>query len=571
MQQVLTPEQFDEIRPHILKVPGLTQDGLWDQVSFPMWPAHEVVRNMPRQLMGRWQQGHGNIVSKTHGLEWRIFWLESTQLLREGSFNGDFLDSVGRLLASPHPQFNFIFRKDCYPVLSKKLGVVRISILIGNKNGRRVFSLNWWPNSGSVEASCKNPELRAAYLKEIRKLLASQLTELEFPGCRLSDWGVDVTEEDSEHLDFRRCWESALQLAWLRDELVKAPVFCHSGVPHDREWDFSPGFHQHWANLLEMVSPVVERWEGEFGFGWSGFPSVEPQWLEVASVAARLTANCGPIPIRLGDVVVPSAGRSRAALYAIRVPEGMLLSVKGGRMKLLDLLTLHFCVPWLQGVSPVPLPKKLDWTPVEPDSRRNPPVKFKRIPPFFMKPGPQDNRANIAQAAYLQMLETCGMFAGYGAEAKKRALETIDESFRPANNWQNQLITAIGFWKEPDASGEVREVITDLAELSFGLFEPRNLRIEFEDEDDVPEPGSSVTVSFELAAIHHEMTAEYFHGSFPEELLPFIQKSMEASCHGVAWRPVVPAVNGSQSRYYTLCTAPALEQIRAHAAVLQLP
>ncbi|CAN5825504.1 hypothetical protein BH11VER1_BH11VER1_24340 [soil metagenome] len=150
-----------------------------------------------------------------------------------------------------------------------------------------------------------------------------------------------------------------------------------SQFPSEVPWDFTPNVYQYLSKLLECVYPSTELSEDEFGFDWYGFPEVGPEWLEMGSLVARLTSKRGPIPIRLGDILVPPKGSSRGQLRAIRIDEGTVLSVKGGGGKLLSMLTEHFGVPWLQGISPVPVPKRLSWTPINPEPTVESPVSFK--------------------------------------------------------------------------------------------------------------------------------------------------------------------------------------------------
>lgn len=69
MQQVLSPEEFDALRPKILQIPGFTHDGVRENVILPMWPAHEVVRRLPQDLMKRRKYRY----PEASGLDWRMY------------------------------------------------------------------------------------------------------------------------------------------------------------------------------------------------------------------------------------------------------------------------------------------------------------------------------------------------------------------------------------------------------------------------------------------------------------------------------------------------------------------
>ncbi|CAN5825381.1 hypothetical protein BH11VER1_BH11VER1_24330 [soil metagenome] len=566
MQHVLLPEQFDALIEQITQIPGFTHEGVCDSISFPMWPAHEVVRRLPQDLMNRRRQRFIDGRIEHSGLDWRIFSLDSKQTLRKGSCNVQLVDKIALELSQSFTSLNFGFFIHYFLLVSTELGVIHVSINFSNYRGSKSFGLYWRANEGAIEAGEKNKKLKERYLSELSSFMAAQLANLDFPGCEVTD-RVTSTGGDARALNMGVCWDSVLQIPLLNGLHSDALVCCCSSIKSGVEWPVNPQLYNHWAHLLEIVDPLVVESEGEFGFNWYGFPEVEPDWLELGSLAARLTPKRGPISVRLGDILFPLQGKSRGQLYAIRIDEGVLLSVKGGGNKLLALLSDHFNVPWVQGTSPVSIPKRLSRIHVTPNSIIKP-VSFKKTPPFFKKATLQNHCDNeFPSEKFLQMLDKSGMFEGYPAEAREQAEEMIDASYRSEGDWQSQLISAIGFWKDTDdASGYLEEVIAKLCENSFGIFDPEELMIRFDDEEMPPE--GDVRINYKLSGKSYRLQVECFYGSIPGELLPFIKESMEKSCHGVAWRQIFPEAQGSQALYYTLCTASALDQIKEKASAM---
>jgi hypothetical protein len=438
---------------------------------------------------------------------------------------------------------------------------------LGSIGGEKRFYLGYEESEGAIDAGSKDKDTQKQYSKTVSAFLAAQFAKVSFPGCIVTD-KVTSKGGDSTALDIGECWESVLKIDWIRATLIDAPVSISSQLCGEEAWYFTPDCYQYWSHVLEKIYPDTERSDGEFGFNWYGFPKVEPDWIEMGSLVARLTSERGPIPIRLGDILVPPNGVSRGQLSAVRVDEGILLNVKSGGRNLLAMLSEHFDVPWVQGVSPVPVPKRLDWTPIPSPPDEKPPVSFRKAPPFFKKVVSKNGSDDsLSSEKFLQMLGQSEMFEGYNAESRKQAEEMVDASYRRAGDWQAQLISAIGFWREADeASGYLEEVLAELRGNSFGIFSPADLNIEFDDEELPPE--GDVHISYTLNSKPYKLTAEYFHGSIPGELLPFIKESMEKSCSGVAWRQIFPEAKDTKALYYTLCTAAALDRIKVNAAMM---
>lgn len=391
--------------------------------------------------------------------------------------------------------------------------------------------------------------------------LRSAYSRLGLPVADVTNEGAFSKSESSSTntiLDSWRHFKSAEWLSSMADEPVRVSI---SLVLPESQVEIEELLFR-LKGSVRVFEMLPWSFDGGIHLKWRGFPQMERRWLELGAFVIEMDPCHGPIEFPLGFIRTGSGSMDRVPLNLYRVDKGALLVAKGGGAKMAKMLSEHFEIPWRSGASPIAFSGRLEGVapPEFPEAR--PPVEFYKVPGFFKNV--ESESSSIERQLFLKHLETAEYFERYPPGTIAGATKDLIDGSQVAQPNIRQLALSLVRWEEPEEWEEALDgILQQLHEASYGLFTPKNIQVAFEDDEGSPEPGSEVRISFDFGGKRHEVVGEFFHGSVPYELMPFVQKLMEEHCNGVAFRPIF-----GEGPEFALCTSGALERLKKAFGVL---
>lgn len=549
MDRLLSPDDVEALATSLVDIPGYSQfpggDG-WDEEFIPLnfKALDSFVSSVPIGVLAeRASEVYQRRGETSLNLRYR---------LQAGLVSASHIRRWIDLVKARHDVHHSVQFK-VWATPSKQLGTLEFSFEM-SWDHNDCFAVHWMNGFSSSEAEAATGRAFGEYKREVGELLSGCYSKLKLQGAGITERGTFFSEGKTDVAAF---WDAMLGIDWLRPALLKAEIWPWLII------DYAEGVVSA-KSALASVKELAGVMEGSCGalpgstcLNWRGFRQLHPDWLKMGAFVAGMEPTHYPVEMPLGYISTTKSGSSRVPLILYTFEAGSVLAVRGGNDKLRSTLSQHFGAPWVKGETPIPISGKLGTPPFdEPPPDWRVPAVARKIPPFFTQKSAENEEEEFAE--FLKVALDVDYLEHYPDDVRERAISDFRDGYPHARVPDERLNATIERWHEPEEwTEDLATLINEIAEASYGLFTPKNITIEFEDEEVPPDSGSEVRIGFDFAGKTHQYANEFYPGAIPHLLLPFLWQVMEENSNGVALRQIFKGKAG-----YALCTASALGRLK---------